>query len=210
MSGLGIEQELIAAAASGDRMALQRLLLDHYGRLRDHVAPKIPLSQQSVVDVDDILQQTFFQAFRDIGQFAPGDQKSFSAWLMTIAENRLLDVLKTQKRKKRGGGFRQVRRPRGERASSMTDLVELLSGNGDTPSQVGAGREAARAIRVGLAGLPGDQQEAIRLRYFDGRSVQQTAAAMDRSPGAVRGLVYRAKRALRDTLGRSSRWFGKK
>ncbi len=204
------EDELIARATSGDRMALEQLLLDHYARLRDHVAPKIPASQQSVVDVDDIIQQTFLQAFRDIGRFAPRAEGSFTSWLMTIAENRLLDALRAQKRLKRGGQHRQARRADGDRVSSLSDLVELLSDRGDTPSQVVAGREAARAIRVGLAGLPDDQREAVSLRYLDGRSVQQVADDMDRSPDAVRGLVHRAKRALRDTLGRSSRWFSKK
>jgi RNA polymerase sigma factor (sigma-70 family) len=73
-----------------------------------------------------------------------------------------------------------------------------------------AGHEAVQAVHVGLAGLPDDQREAIRLHYLDGASVKETAAAMERSPDAVRGLLHRAKQALRNTLGRSSRWLSKK
>ena len=69
-----------------------------------------------------------------------------------------------------------------------------------------AAREAVGAIRVGIAGLPDDQREAIRLHVLEGRSLAETAAAMNRSPGAVRALIHRGKQQLRDGLGRASVW----
>ena len=62
-------------------------------------------------------------------------------------------------------------------------------------------------MQVGLASLPQSQQDAVRLRHLDGKSVAETAAALGRPPGAVRGLLQRARKSLRDALGRSSRWF---
>ena len=210
MSSVAAEQELIAGAISGDREALERLLLDHYDRLARHIEPKIPASQQSLVGVDDILQKTFIQAFRDVHKFELHSAGSFVAWLKAIAENRLLDTLKALKRKKRGGDRLQVRPPAVGPSSSVADLVELLSDRIDTPSRVMARREAVQAVQIGLAGLPDDQRDAVRLRYLDGATVEQTAAAMDRTPDAVRGLVHRAKQALRNTLGHSSRWLSKR
>ena len=66
------------------------------------------------------------------------------------------------------------------------------------------------AIQVGVASLPDDQREAIRLRYLQGLTTQAAADQMERTPEAVRGLVSRAKQSLRTVLGNSSRWFSRK
>ena len=92
----------------------------------------------------------------------------------------------------------------------MRALVELLSGSIHTPSQSVAVREATQALQVALAGLPDDQRDAIRMRFLDGLSLEETATRMQRTTNAVRGLVHRAKQALRDAMGRSSRWFSTK
>ncbi len=63
------DHALIARAIEGDRVALERLLLADYARLARHVASKLPAGVREVVTAEDILQQTFLQAFRDIGNF---------------------------------------------------------------------------------------------------------------------------------------------
>ena len=105
------ERERIAQAAAGSRPAVERLLLDHYTPLVQHLRPLIPVSAQSVLSVEDILQETFSQAFQDIRTFTPATDKSFGTWLKAIAENRLLDAIKALKRKKRGGGQLRVQPP---------------------------------------------------------------------------------------------------
>ena len=103
MSADEIDRELITKAISGDRPALERLLLDHCDRLSRHVDRKLPPSVRSVLGVEDVLQETFAQAFRDVRDFAPRSSECFFAWLRTIAEHRLQDALRALKRKKRGG-----------------------------------------------------------------------------------------------------------
>jgi len=65
-------------------------------------------------------------------------------------------------------------------------------------------------VQVGIAGLPDDQREAIWLHHLSGKSIEETAAAMDRTPASVRGLLQRARQALRDALVRSTLWLSKK
>jgi RNA polymerase sigma-70 factor (ECF subfamily) len=66
--------------------------------------------------------------------------------------------------------------------------------------------EALQALHIALAGLATDQREAIRLRHLEGKSLEETAAAMGRTPDAVRGLVHRGKQQLQEAMGRASRW----
>jgi RNA polymerase sigma factor (sigma-70 family) len=72
-----------------------------------------------------------------------------------------------------------------------------------------ATKEAIQALEVHIAGLPQEHRRAVQLNYLQGRSLEETATALGRSPAAVRGLLYRAKQRLRVALGRSSRWFGR-
>ena len=123
------ERQLTAQAASGDHVALERLLLANYDRLAQNIGAKLPASVQQVVDVDDILQQTFLQVFRDIRNFEPKSGSSFFSWVKTIAENRLLDTIKGLKRKKRGGEHHRARAGEDAQGSSIKDLVEMLSAN---------------------------------------------------------------------------------
>jgi RNA polymerase sigma-70 factor (subfamily 1) len=201
-------RQLLACAAVGDRGALERLLLDDYDRLTTFVAPKIPSSLQALITVEDVLQETFVHVFRDFGQTRLGDERAFFGWLCAVAEHRLSDLVRLHQRKKRGGDRRRVT-AQADR-SSMADLLHILSTGQRSPSQSAAAHEAMEAVQIGMAALPDDQREAVRLRYLGGQSLEQTAKEMRRSPGAVRGLLHRAKEALREGLHRSSMWLSKK
>ena len=62
------------------------------------------------------------------------------------------------------------------------------------------------ALQVALAGLPEDQREAIRLNLLQGKTLEETATAMDRTTPAVRGLIRRGKQQLSEAMGRASVW----
>jgi RNA polymerase sigma-70 factor (ECF subfamily) len=92
----------------------------------------------------------------------------------------------------------------------VVELVDLLSAREHSPSRSIARREAVRAVQVALAGLPEDYQRALRLRYFEGKSLEETARIMMRTTGAVRGLLDRAKEKLLAALGRASLYLSQK
>ena len=179
----------------------------YYDRLAAYIGRKLPADVRSQLGVDDVLQDTFVQAFRDIGTLAPQGEQAFVAWLETVADHRLQDALRHARRKKRGGDFQRAADAEG---SQWLPLVELLRGDIGTPSQNAAQQEAVLAVQVGVSALPPDQREAIRMHCLDRLSVEDTAEAMQRTPGAVRGLVQRGKIALRERLVRSSLWFSKR
>ena len=197
------QQELIAQAVAGDRAALERLLLDCYQPLVDRMEPKMPAALRGVVAAEDIVQQTFAQVFRDIESFEVRDDATILSWMTSIAENRLRDTIRKHGRKKRGGEHRRVN-TRPTESEPTKELIEMIAGRGHTPSKSLARREAIQAINVALAGLPEDHRQAVQLRYFEYRSLEETAEIMNRTTGAVRGLLDRAKKKLRDALERAS------
>jgi len=202
------QQVLIGRASQGDSVALEELLLLHYTRLSRHIAPQLAGRLGKFLAVEDLVQDTFIQAIRDIRTCQARTERSFAAWLNAIADHCLQDVVRKLNRKKRGGDRLAVRGRGGDPRSSVAGLVELLSNGGDTPSQSAARNEAVEAVQVRIAQLPENQREAVRLHHLGGRSIEETAAAMRRTPGAVRGLLQRARRSLRDALERSTLWLG--
>jgi RNA polymerase sigma-70 factor (ECF subfamily) len=198
------EEELVRNATCGDRMALQQLLLLHYTPLARRISATLPPALQGSVGAEDILQETFIHAIHDIGGFDPLEWRSFGAWLMTVADNRIRDAIKRSERKKRGGHCRRARNPRDDHGSSIVDLIDILAADSKTPSRSVARDEAVKAIQVAVASLPEDYRQAVRLRYLEGMRLSEVATAMRRSPGAIRGLLDRAKQQLRDALGRAS------
>jgi RNA polymerase sigma-70 factor (subfamily 1) len=205
-----LEDNLIADAATGDRVALGMLLVAHYNELARRLGTLIPASVGHLISVDDIVQQTYVAALANIDEFRFTSASAFAAWLQKIAENQFRDTVDLLAAKKRGAAWRKARRADDPRASSLISLARSVSQRSDTPGRKLARREAIEAVRAGLQSLPSTQRQAVRLHHFDGRTLEETATEMERTPGAVRGLLQRARRGLRDALGRSSRWFSKR
>jgi RNA polymerase sigma-70 factor (ECF subfamily) len=203
------EAALALAAARGDRASLERLLMAHYDRLAQRIASKLPPRLRATQAVEDILQLTFLQAFRDIDRFESRPDAGFGDWIAQTADNRLLDAIKHHDRAKRGGNMQQA--PSEIQADSrVLSLLDWIAADDTSPASVAARGEAVAALHVALASLPRDQRAAIELRLLEGKSLEETAAELQRTPDAVRGLVHRGKEELKAALGRASQWFSRK
>ena len=189
--------ELVSKASSGDRAALQELLLLHYEPLAQHLARQMSPQDRGMMSVDDVIQQTFVQVVKDIERFTPQTDKSFFAWLKKIAQNRLQDSVRRLRRAKRGGDSRQVREGVSPDGSSLADLAEMLSAGSHRPSGSAIRHEAVAAVRQSIESLPEQYRQAVQLRLLEGKSLEETGAMMNCSPRAVQGLVDRAKKKMR-------------
>jgi RNA polymerase sigma-70 factor (ECF subfamily) len=49
--------------------------------------------------------------------------------------------------------------------------------------------------------LPETQREAIRLHYLEGMKLSEVAEQLDKSAGAIAGLLHRGMKTLRQQLG---------
>lgn len=199
------EDALLASAVSGDKDATGRILWAYYERLLGHIAPQIPHSLRPSIDADDILEEAFVHVWRHIQDFQPQGPGSFYAWLKKIAQRTLLDKIKARRTEKRGGG-REPAEFRQRDDSSLASLLELVAADTHTPSSSAARREAERALRVALAGLPEHYQQVVGLRYLRGFSIPDVAARMGRTEAAVQMLCQRALRKLHDAMGSASKY----
>jgi RNA polymerase sigma-70 factor, ECF subfamily len=202
MTEFDAELGLIRAAAGGDMAALEQLLWSHYSALERHIEPQIPADARKHFNVEDILQTTFSQAFRDISRFEPRGSGAFFAWLRTIADHRLVDAL----RKMRRGSANQLSINQAGSLNSLTDLLDIVCHDSASASRNVSKDEALRALQIAIAGLPEDQQQVLRLNCLEEKSIAEVAAETGRTEAAVRGLIFRGKKNLAEAMGRSSRW----
>ena len=86
-------------------------------------------------------------------------------------------------------------------AQSSMRLEGLLAGDGPTPSQNVAFGENVLQVAEAVERLPEAQRDAVRLHYLDGLKLSEVATKMDKSTGAVAGLLHRGMKTLRAQLG---------
>jgi RNA polymerase sigma-70 factor (ECF subfamily) len=197
--------DLVEQAIAGQPLALDRLLIDSYGRLLARVEQKLPAELRGVIGPEDIIQDTFAMAFKGIGNFRPEGSDAFFRWLAAIAENRVIDAVRARNAVKRGGGGPAT----GQQRSSLAALVDLVAVNAWTPSRSVGGREAAAAVQVALAGLKTEYRDALTARYLEGRSVAEAAARLGKSEQAMHKLCSRGLQALKEALGESARYLSR-
>ena len=185
----------------------ETMLLEISEDLLRHIDQRIPLWLRNACSSEDVLQETLIKAYQKIDGFHGFSKNSFYVWMKTIADNQLRDVIRHSTRNKRGGQAKRAQSRISFSEQFALEFVELLSNDGDTPSQRLMASEARQALQIGIASLSNEQRTAIHLRYLDGKRIDEVVSEMGTTHGAVRGLLQRARKQLRDSLARSSKWF---
>jgi RNA polymerase sigma factor (sigma-70 family) len=169
-------EPLIEAAKTGAPWAWERL----YCWLSPVVVGY--LRSQGVREADDLASEVWVGVLRNIDRFT-GDDAQFRSWVFVIAHRRLQDERR-----------RLVRRPESE----STDETESTGfPAGDDTAEAALGRVAAERVREFCDQLPADQRDVVLLRTVADLTVEQVAAVLGRSPGAVKALQRRGFTRLR-------------
>jgi RNA polymerase sigma-70 factor (ECF subfamily) len=139
-----------------------------YGYLRHRVRdPRL---------AEDLASETFVQA---VCSLRDGTQDSVTtAWLMTVARNKLVDHWR--------------REARAERALSALEEAEPSASG----SEWDANLEETQALEV-LADLSPHHRTALTLRHVDGLSVPEVAKLLERTVQATEALLVRARASFR-------------
>lgn len=171
-----------AASGHGGRVIADAAFEAFYRAERRRILAVVVLLTGDQAAAEDIVQDAFAAALRRWGTISgydrPGD------WVKRVAVNRAIS------RFRRGRNERVALERAGRRAEG------LGAGEGDRGA-VDADDPLWRAVRR----LPGRQAQVIALMYVDDLSVEQVAATLGCSAGAVKSHLHRAKRHLAAALG---------
>ena len=184
---------LVERAKRGETEAFSLLFKNYRRRLAILIHYRMSPELRGQVDVDDILQESFLEASRQLGQFTYRSPGSFIAWLSRIAEHVIVDAARLHKRQKRDGGQKHA-----FRSDSNPNGPEPADSN--TPSRIFAREERVRKILEKMDALSPEQREVILLAKFEGLSTEEIALRMEKSREAVALLLHRALKRLRESV----------
>ena len=127
----------------------------------------------------------FLGVFTALPRFK-GSEHKFRSWVFTIAHRRLIDERR-----------RAARRP----SSPTADADGFDQPGGDVEEEALDALGSQRVYKL-CAGLSPDQREVLILRVVGDLTVEQVAAIVGKSVGAVKALQRRALHALRKRIER--------
>ncbi|MFM7584465.1 MAG: RNA polymerase sigma factor, partial [Caldilinea sp.] len=81
----------------------------------------------------------------------------------------------------------------------LDDTTPLAAERQSLESQVEQSLDAER-LRAAIRRLTEEQAEVVSLRFLEGYSINEVAAMMNRSEGAIKALQYRAVATLRTLM----------
>jgi RNA polymerase sigma factor (sigma-70 family) len=167
------DSRLVALSREGSEPAFEEIVGRYRASLVAFAAAIVPLHR-----AEDVVQESLTKAHSAL---RTGDAEiNLRPWLYTIVRNRAFNDLRDQ--------------PVHEHLDESYDGVPQ-------PPDVVARREELRSLVGKVKALPEAQRKALVQRELEGRSHEEIATALALTPGAIRGLIFRARTTLRDAAG---------
>lgn len=180
---------LLAMAREGDVEAFARL----FEALRPF-ALAVAARLVGPVDAEDVVMDAYLKAWSALPRFT--GRASLKTWLYRIVWNCAADLIRHRNR------LREVPLP--DPGAPEAPAISLQTAP-PTPAAHAEGNDLAARVREQVARLPESQRTTLLLRFADGLSYKEIAAATGVSIGTVMSRLFNARRRLRRLLDRDER-----
>ena len=175
------DESLVAATLRGDEEAFAEIVRRYKGRVFAAAARFGRDDHQ----LDDIAQEVFVRAFRNLGKFR-GDAP-FEHWLSRIIVSACYDFLRKERR---------------VREQVALDAIEYEVRDLTIDSAIEAGR-ARELLAFAMARLAPDEQLIVTLCEIEERPIREVAELTGWSEGNVKVRAFRARQNLKKILENS-------
>lgn len=173
------ERELIHRIQAGDREAFARLVETHHRAVYGFLRARLFQS----TDADDLTQEVFLRFYTGRDRFDP--ESEVSPWLLGIARNLLREHARKHRRRR-------------DREEAWTRLC--LEVDERQPQPDGPLDEALHHLPECMSSLGQSARQAIDLKYTGSLALSEIGTRLRRSEGAIKLLIFRARRALKSCL----------
>lgn len=174
---LPADADLIAQAKDGQVEAFGELYQRYLNPIYRYI--RIRVAEDNIAE--DLTELVFLRAFEALDRYKERG-KPFSAFLYKVARNLLVDHYRQQKRE------------------VPLEVVDDMAVTEASIDEHVIRSERKVMLQQTMADLRPDYQEVIRLRVILALPTETVALWMGRSEGAVRVLLHRALRAMRERL----------
>ncbi|MFN3151525.1 sigma-70 family RNA polymerase sigma factor [Bremerella sp.] len=174
--------DAVESVKTGDKSAYRRIVEQMLPVLRAYVISK----SMPGMDVDDIVQRTFIEAYQSIGKFRKGTD--FRAWLVTIAR---YQTLSEATRLKRQADYHSRFLP----VEISRQMEKRLADDELEDHRLPFLQECLKNVRK-------SSRELVRRRYEEDLSMDQIADVLKRTSGAVRKELCLIRKQLHECIQR--------
>jgi RNA polymerase sigma-70 factor, ECF subfamily len=181
------EADLVAVGKSGDQRAFLELCRRHKPSLKRRIRCIV----RNCEDAEDVLQETLMSAFLHLAGFRANC--SFRTWIMTIATNHSLMLLR-KRRKYPETGFGLIT------AEGKELEVLQLADPMPNPEQVYAERQASQTLSQAVRMLPPGFRLLVERYHKDEVKLVDAANAIGITETAAKSRLFRARKVLRNHL----------
>jgi RNA polymerase sigma-70 factor (ECF subfamily) len=181
---------LIREAQRGNRAAFEDLVRQ-YDRAVLRLALHLTGSES---DAQDIYQEAFLKAYRNLGSFR--FECSFYTWIYRIVSNLCLDLLR--KRQVRKEDSPVVVDEDGAERSLLDTLADERSGA--DPERDLLSRELRERIARGLAKLTPRERMVFELKHYQGLKLRTVGEILNTTEETAKNTLFRATQKMRAAL----------
>ncbi len=182
----GISRELFESAKEGNQQAYAQIYNCCYGNVYYTVKSMI----RDEDTIQDIVQDTFIQAFRSLDTMVYSEGK-FQAWMRRIAHNATVDYV----RKKKPVLFSEM-----ETDDEATGIDFKDEREDHMPESVIDKNETTRLIQEILNTLSDEQRLAVGMYYYEQYSIKEIAETISVSEGTVKSRLNYARRKIEEKV----------
>lgn len=179
------DQQLVAEYLAGDKRALTELIEQNMTLIYRYA---LRLAQDSM-SAEDITQETFVKLWRNLKKYNP--QQSFRTWLLSIAHNTALDLL----RKRKDFIFSEL----GDEVDGQ-GFAEMIPDPAPLPSEIFARAEQGKLLESALAQLSASSREIVILYHESGLTFAEIGVILGKPLNTVKSQYRRALLSLRKIL----------
>jgi RNA polymerase sigma-70 factor, ECF subfamily len=182
------DDELVAAARTGDESAFGRLF-ERHRRLVSRLGYRFfPRRDQ----VEEIIQESFIKAYFALDDYQGGGEKSFVSWLARIAVRTCYDELRRARRR----GESSIGDLSEEEAAYLHERLRDLSAGGNVEGAA-ISRDLANKL---LSRLRPDDRMVLALLKLEELSIAEISNLTGWTTAKVKMRSHRAQRGLRQLL----------
>ncbi|QOR74378.1 sigma-70 family RNA polymerase sigma factor [Cruoricaptor ignavus] len=172
--------DLIEAAKNKDRKAQTKLINQYWLPVFSFVLNKV----QDETVADEITVAVFSKVLNKLELYDLNFH--FKTWILTIAQNSVIDFWRKQKRS--------------QNEESFSDLNSIKNDFARSPEELLISDEEQERILRAIESLDANYQEIIRLRFYEEKSIKEIAEELGISISNTKVRIMRGKKILSDLL----------
>jgi RNA polymerase sigma-70 factor (ECF subfamily) len=131
----------------------------------------------------EVAQEAFLRAYQHLDRY--DEEKPFDLWVIAIARNLCLDLLRRRARVK---------------SEDLDEMRDTLPASGKSQEEGVIEREERLSLDSALSTLPVEDREVLALYYVQKRTTKEIAQVVGVAPGTIMARLFRAREKLRKQM----------